>query len=159
MSYFSNDLADLFRRDLATLVREVEAFPSDEMLWQTARGINNAAGNLVLHLEGNLREYIGRQLGGIEYVRDRPLEFSSRGISRRELAERIAELIAAIPPVIASLSVQQMESPFPEVVLERALSTHAFLIHLLAHLNWHMGQLDYLRRVLTGEGAIQRAKL
>jgi len=152
-------LADLYRRDLTTLAREIEAFPSDEMLWQTAPGVTNSAGNLILHLEGNLREYIGRQLGGIEYVRNRPLEFSARGIGRRELAERVTSLIDAIPPVIRSLSAEQMESPFPEVVLEKALSTQAFLIHLLAHLNWHMGQLDYLRRVLTGEGAIQRAKL
>lgn len=156
---FSADLADLFRRDLMTLVRQVEAFPSDEMLWQTVPGVANAAGNLVLHLEGNLREYVGRQLGGVPYTRDRALEFSARDVARHDLARRIIEVAELVPSVIRSLTAEQLEAEYPQVVLERPLSVHAFLTHLYGHFNWHLGQIDYLRRVLTGDGAVVRAAL
>ena len=52
-----------------------------------------------------------------------------------------------------------MEREYPEVVLEKALSTHAFLIHLYGHLNWHLGKIDSLRRALSGGEAIERAGL
>ncbi len=113
----------------------------------------------MLHIEGNLREYIGRQLGQLQYSRDRPLEFTAKGIRREELVGRITELSRLIPSVIRSLSPETMEMEYPEVVLEKALSTRAFLIHLYGHLNWHLGQLDYLRRTLSGEGAIARIGL
>jgi hypothetical protein len=152
-------LADLFRRDLSRWIQQIEAFPSDEMLWRTPPGIANSAGNLVLHIEGNLREYIGRQLGELGYNRNRPLEFTAKGNQREDLVGRLEEVRLLIPPVIASLSWEGMEKEYPEVVLGKALSTHAFLIHLYGHLNWHLGQVDHLRRTLSGDGAIQRAGL
>lgn len=152
-------LALLFRRDLTRLMQQIDAYPDDEMLWRTCPGITNSAGNLVLHLEGNLREYVGRQLGGVEYRRQRELEFKSKNLSRDELVARIAELRNLIPALVAALSSEQLQSEYPEVVLEEPLSTHAFLIHLHGHLNWHLGQVDYLRRVLSGSGAIPLAGL
>ena len=152
-------LADLFRRDLSRWIQQIEAFPSDEMLWRTPPGIANPAGNLVLHIEGNLREYIGRQLGEIGYDRNRPLEFTAKGNQREDLVGRLEELRRLIPQVIASLSVEGMEKEYPEVVLEKPLATHAFLIHLYGHLNWHLGQVDYLRRTLSGDRPAARAGL
>jgi hypothetical protein len=153
-----NDLASLFRRDLTRLSQQIEAFPNDETLWQSLPGVTNSAGNLALHIEGNLREYVGRQLGKLPYNRTRDLEFSSRGISKSELDGRIAELGRSIPSVIEGLLPEQMKMDYPEVVLEVALSTEAFLIHLHGHLNWHLGQIDYLRRILIGDGAIKQAR-
>lgn len=155
----TSELALLFRRDLTRLSQQVEAFPSDEALWQTLPGVTNAAGNLALHLEGNLREYIGRQLGKVPYERNRELEFSAKGMSRRELGTRMAELRRSIPEVIGHLSSEQLDTEYPKVVLETATSTRQLLIHLYGHLNWHLGQIDYLRRVLTGNGAIKLAGL
>jgi hypothetical protein len=155
----AHDLAPLFRRDLTRLSQEIEAFPSDEALWQKLPGVTNAAGNLTLHIEGNLREYVGRQLGNLAYARTRELEFSLRGIRRDELGIRIAELRQLIPSVIGRLSPEQMDTEYPEAVLGVAIPTRQFLIHLLGHLNWHLGQIDYLRRVLTGDGAIKLAGL
>jgi hypothetical protein len=155
----TNDLAPLFRRDLTRLSQQIEAFPNDEALWQTLPGVMNAAGNLALHIEGNLREYVGRQLGKLPYNRNRELEFSLRGISRHELGTRIAELRRSIPSVIEELSSEQLRMEYPEVVLEVAISTREFLIHLYGHLNWHLGQIDCLRRVLIGDGAIKQAGL
>ena len=145
----ANELASLFRRDLARLSTQIEAFPNNDALWQTVPGVLNAAGNLALHLEGNLREFVGRQLGNLPYSRNRELEFSAKGLSKDELSVRLAELRESIPTVIAGLSEQQMEREYPEVVLEARMTTREFLIHLYGHLNWHLGQVDYLRRMLN----------
>lgn len=151
---FSDELARQFRKDLLRLQQQIRAFPDDAALWQVLPGVRNSAGNLILHLEGNLREYVGRQLGDISYSRNRPLEFSASGLSRSELGTRLMQLADRIPPVIEGLSPEQMARQYPEVVLAGPLSTGEFLIHLYGHLNWHFGQLDYLRRILTGQGAL-----
>jgi hypothetical protein len=147
----AKDLAALFRRDLSRLMQQIEAFPNDETLWQTLPGVSNSAGNLALHLEGNLREYIGRQLGHVPYSRERSLEFSSKGIRKEELSIRLAELRRVIPPIIEGLSSQQMEMEYPEVVLDTAMSTQQFLMHLYGHLNWHLGQIYYLRCAIAAD--------
>jgi hypothetical protein len=148
----ASDLAFLFSRDLTRLGKQIEGFPSDETLWEPLPGVLNPAGNLVLHIEGNLREFVGRQLGQLAYKRNRELEFSSRGMSRHEIGARMAELRESIPAVIRDLSEEQMEMEYPEVVLEVATTTRQFLIHLYGHLNWHLGQIDYLRRILAARG-------
>jgi Protein of unknown function (DUF664) len=150
----TSDLAHLFRRDLEKLKQQVEAFPNDELLWQTLPGVTNPAGNLALHIEGNLREYVGRHLGKQPYRRNRELEFSAKGMPRHELGTRIAELGRSIPDVIEQLSSGQMEIEYPEIVLQTATSTKQLLIHLYGHLNWHLGQIDYLRRLLISSEPI-----
>ena len=148
----ATELAELFARDLGRLRREIESFTADAALWQALPGIANAAGNLALHLEGNLREYIGRQLGGIAYVRARPLEFSTKDLPRSELAARIAALEASIPGVVASLSPEALEARFPEDVLGEPLPARHFLMHLYGHLTYHLGQINYLRRIADQPG-------
>ena len=150
----TSDLASLFSLDLTRLEKQIEAFPNDQALWQALPGVINPAGNLALHIEGNLREYVGRQLGKLSYNRNRELEFSLRGMSRYEVGTRIAELRQSIPPVIQELSSEQMEMEYPEVVLKVATTTQEFLIHLYGHLNWHLGQVDYLRRILIADGSM-----
>ena len=152
-------LAEIFGRDLLRLIQQIRAFPDEGMIWRTVPGITNSAGNLALHVEGNLREYVGRQLGASEFQRNREAEFTARRVPREELVSRIEELRNSIPRIIASLSSVRMDSEYPEVVLEKALSIGAFLIHLHGHLNWHLGQIDYLRRTLSGNGAIKGAGL
>jgi hypothetical protein len=153
------ELAALFRRDLRRLAQEIEHFPDDAALWNTAPGVRNSAGNLALHLEGNLREYIGRQLGGVDYSRNRRQEFSAAGPTRVEMKGRMEALAASIPEVIAGLSGADWENVYPEQVLGLPLSTAQFLIHLHGHFNYHLGQIDYLRRVLTQGGAVDFAPL
>jgi hypothetical protein len=156
---FATDLATLFTRDIIRLRQELEAYPDTASLWITGPGVTNAAGTLALHLEGNLREYIGRQLGGIDYTRDRPAEFSTRGVAKADLLARIDAVVTAIPAVVAGLSESALDAPYPEAVLGRTWSTRQFLIHLNGHLNYHLGQIDYLRRLTTGAGAIQLAQV
>lgn len=155
----SHELAALVARDIERLIQELQAFPDTASVWKTAPGVTNAAGTLALHLEGNLREYIGRQLGQIAFTRDRALEFSTRGVDRDELVRRLGAVKQQIPPVIRGLSDAQMDAIYPEDVLKKPITTRQFLIHLEAHLNYHLGQIDYLRRVATGKGAIELAPL
>jgi hypothetical protein len=143
----ASELAELFARDLRRLKQELEVVP-DEDLWRRLPGISNSAGNLVLHLEGNLREYIGRQLGSVPFERDREQEFGRSGVAGAELSARVAALEELIPPILRGLNASQMRSPYPEEVFGAALSTGQFLVHLHGHFNYHLGQIDYLRRIL-----------
>jgi hypothetical protein len=152
-------LAALYRRDLSRLLQQIEAIPDDAVLWQTHPAVTNSSGNLALHIEGNLREFVGRQLGGVSYSRKRDLEFSSKGVSKQELESRLAELKALVPSIIEKLSVEQLETQYSQIVFERATSTQELLISLYGHLNWHMGQIDYLRRILTNGKAVKAAGL
>jgi len=145
----THELAALFRRDLAKFAKQIKSFPTDELLWQTLLGVINPAGNLALHIEGNLREFVGRQLGGIPYQRNRDLEFSAKEGTRADLSARLAKLSESIPAVIEARNADQLEKEYPRVVLDRPMSIGEFLIHLYGHLNWHLGQVDYLRRLLT----------
>jgi hypothetical protein len=155
----ASELAALFTRDLARLIQELQAFPDTASVWTTAPGVTNAAGTLALHLEGGLRHFIGMHLGKIEYKRDRPLEFSARGVEQAELIARLEAVKQMVPRVIAGLSAAQLDADFPEVVLDRPLPTRQWLIHLNGHLNYHLGQVDYLRRISTGKGAIELSGL
>jgi len=155
----AQELAVLYTRDLARLVQEISAFPDTATLWQTRAGITNSAGNLALHLEGNLREFIGRLLGKHHYQRDRPREFSDSGIEQRDLVARLSAVRDEIPLVVANLSAEELAAVYPQAHGGVTLSTRQMLIHLDGHLSYHLGQIDYLRRVLTGDGAISLAEL
>lgn len=145
----AHELAELFRRDITRLVQELQAFPDAEILWRTLPGITNSAGNLALHLEGNLREYIGRQLGGVNYQRVRDVEFTATGLSVDDLVQRISAVKDLAPDIIATLSRSDLEAMYPEKVWGEALSVYQFVVHLHGHLNYHLGQINYLRRILN----------
>ena len=155
----STELAALFARDLTRLVQQLQAFPDDQSLWRTAPGVTNSAGNLALHLEGNLREFVGRQLGQIPFTRERPMEFSGKDVPADELARRIEQVRDVVTQVVASLPASALDLTYPENVLGLALTSRQFLMHLYGHLNYHLGQIDYLRRVTTAAGAIPLAGL
>ncbi len=159
MMSIPEELAALFRRDLTRLVQELAAFPDDATLWKTLPGIANSAGNLTLHLEGNLREFIGRQLGGVAYQRQRPLEFSDSGFTAAELSSRIEAVRDLVPAIIAALSPEQCAATFPENVYGMPLSTGQFVLSLYGHLSYHLGQIDYLRRILSAGSAVPFAGL
>src|SRR5258705_7559423 len=113
----ANELSELFRRDITRLLQELKAFPDQQTLWRTLPGISNAAGNLVLHLEGNLREYIGRQLGGVPYFRRREVEFTLSGLPVGDLLQRVEVVKKMIPDIISCLSPSVLEAIYPEEVL------------------------------------------
>ncbi len=148
----SQEIAAIFVRDIAKLRQEIEAFgEARDQLWAAPPGVPNSAGNLALHLEGNLREFIGRQLGAIAYVRTRPLEFSTKDLPVADIVARIAAVEKSIPPVVASLTAETLDAIHPENVLGEPITTRRFLVHLHGHLTYHLGQINYLRRLLSGK--------
>lgn len=150
MSGLIPSLAALFARDLAALRREVEAYPDDEHPWREVPGLTNAGGTLVLHLAGNLQHYIGAVLGQSGYVRDRPAEFSRRGVPRRELTAELDRAARAVADTLERLNPARLQEPFPEPLANHRFITADLLIHLAVHLGYHLGQVDYHRRAVTG---------
>jgi hypothetical protein len=155
----AQEITQLFRRDLTRLLQELEAFPDDDTLWRTLPGVGNSAGNLALHLEGNLREFVGRQLGNAPYQRHRNEEFAARGLPKAAVIERLSNVRNLIPPIVARLSPEALDAAFPEQVYGAPISTRQLLLSLHAHLNYHLGQIDYLRRILTNGGAVAFVQL
>lgn len=154
MSSTSQELAALFRRDIGKLRNEIASFPEGDSVWRILPGVVNPAASLALHVEGNLREYIGRQLGHVPYERKRALEFSARNVPIRTILSRIAEVEHLIPEVIESLSDLHLNEEYPEVVLESAMTVRHLLIHLHGHLMYHIGQINYIRRLLDPGSAL-----
>lgn len=146
----TDDLVKLFDRELDKLIAELELFQSEAALWAGAAGVSNAAGNLALHIVGNLNQYIGVRLGGTDYLRDRSAEFGSRDIPRHELIARVSATKTMLETVLVRLDAAQLEEIYPEEVLGYAMTTRYLLIHLYGHLNYHLGQVNYLRRVQHG---------
>jgi uncharacterized damage-inducible protein DinB len=136
-------------RDLRSLDDQIAAYPDDKSLWQVAPGISNSAGNLALHLVGNLRHFFGATLGGSGYVRDRPAEFAARGVSRDELRTRVQETINEVDASLEKIDADTLASAYPLPIGERSVRTAEFLVHLAVHLTYHLGQIDYHRRLLT----------
>lgn len=145
-------IALVMTRELKALRREVESYPSDEKLWETAPGITNPGGNLVLHLAGNIQYFVGAVLGGTGYKRYRDAEFGSRDLAKAELLREVDGAIAAVEAGIAKVSDADLKKPFPEAVGGVTPTTGAFLAHLAVHLGYHLGQVDYHRRIISREG-------
>lgn len=127
---------------------EIGAYQNEENLWKTDKNISNSAGNLCLHLIGNLNHFIGTHLGNTGYVRQRELEFSLKDIPKTELIEKIEATTTMVDSVLNQLPEAEMEKEYPLVVFEDKMTTGYFLIHLLSHLDYHLGQINYHRRLL-----------
>lgn len=141
-------LKALYIRDLAKLKQELELYTNEENIWRTDKNILNSAGNLCLHLVGNLNTYIGAELGNTGYVRNRPEEFSLKNIPREELISKIDGTIEVLEAVVGSLTEDQLKSEYPRGVSDGKESTEYFLVHLAMHLSYHLGQVNYHRRLL-----------
>ena len=141
-------LKSLFGRDLNKLKVEIESYETENQLWIIDKNISNSAGNLCLHLIGNLNNFIGAQLGKTGYVRNRPLEFSAKDIPRTELISNISQTIFMVNNTLDSLTEADLESIYPQIVFEKEMTTGFFLIHLSTHLAYHLGQINYHRRLI-----------
>jgi uncharacterized damage-inducible protein DinB len=146
---FVQHLVTLFNRDLTRLQQEMEAYPDDAIRWITAPGIANSGGNLCLHLLGNLQHYIGYQLGGYAYTRNRPEEFSQKNVPLENITSLISRTRQVVTDTLTALPVEKLSEIYPEKVLENEMQTDYFLLHLLAHLDYHLGQINYHRRLLS----------
>ncbi|WP_306590258.1 DinB family protein [Geothrix sp. 21YS21S-4] len=151
MTPLAADLLLLFRRDLQCLLREVALFPDDASLWRTLPGIANSAGNVALHVAGNLQHFMGAVLGGTGYVREREREFAQREGRREDVAAELRGALAAVETGLAAVTEAGLAAPFPALLGGHRVPTGRFLLHLETHLAFHLGQVGYLRRALTGD--------
>ena len=138
----------LFERDLKKLNYEIEAYKTEKNIWQIEKNINNSAGNLCLHIIGNLNWFIGAQLGGTGYIRRRELEFSSTNIPRDNLLLEIDKTKSVLDNTLNKITASQLKLEYPILVFNKKTTTDYFLIHLTTHLAYHLGQINYHRRLI-----------
>jgi uncharacterized damage-inducible protein DinB len=142
-------LIKLFEKDLDKLSEEIKQYPDDSSLWVVKDGIKNSGGNLCLHLAGNLQHFIGAILGNSGYIRNRDAEFSLKNISKQKLVNEIENTKIAVKDALEQVSKKELEKEYPIRVFDDPVTTEYFLLHLLAHLSYHTGQINYHRRMTT----------
>jgi hypothetical protein len=148
MNSFLSSISNIILRDLDSLEREIALNPTTDSIWVVKGEVKNSAGNLALHLCGNLQHYIGAVLGQTGYVRDRPKEFSLKGISAKDLVLEIIRTKEAIRFTFPKIDPTTLEKEYPEKVFADPMTTEYFLIHLSTHLGYHLGQVNYHRRLV-----------
>lgn len=142
-----NYFAELYERDLLKLRDEIKNFKDEGNIWRATDGVTNSAGTLTLHLIGNLSFTIGAKIGNTGYVRDREREFSATGIAQAEMIADIENLIGIVKTSLNGITQQQLDAIYPlEMVGQK--STAWYLTFFYGHFTYHLGQINYLRRIL-----------
>jgi hypothetical protein len=148
---FSQDVRATLQRELRALRREIERYPDEASLWDVPPGVKNSTGTLALHLAGNLQHYLGARLAGTTYLRNRDAEFSRRNVTRAEILDELSAAATAIDAAFDHLPERALGETYPEQVAGVTCTTGEFLVHLAVHLGYHLGQIDYHRRIVTGD--------
>lgn len=143
-------LKALIHRDLEKLKLEISQYQDEASIWKVEKQISNSAGNLCLHLVGNLNHFIGKVLGGTDYVRNREAEFSLKDVPRAELVRLVETTIPVMDQSLDQVTPEQLAATYPIEVFGYPMTTEHFLIHLAMHLDYHLGQVNYHRRLLDG---------
>ncbi|MGE8379469.1 MAG: DUF1572 family protein [Sphingobacterium sp.] len=141
-------LKSLFYRDLNRLKTEIASYGQEENIWIVDHGIANSAGNLCLHLIGNLQTYIGAEIGKTGYIRNREAEFTLRDIPKSVLLDSIDNTISVVDLALDKLNQDDLAAIYPILVFEEKTTTEYLLVHLTTHLTYHLGQINYHRRLL-----------
>jgi len=141
-------LAQIYERDLNKLKEELSLYKNEGTIWEVKDGISNSAGNLALHLVGNLKHFIGAGLGKTDYIRNRDSEFTLKNIPRKDLLEDIDNTIGILKSAIGKLSDEDFSKDFPVEIQNKIQRTDYALFHLLSHLSYHLGQINYHRRLI-----------
>lgn len=144
----SEILKTLFNRDLNRLKSEIDSYQDENKIWHIEKSISNSTGNLCLHLIGNLNTYIGAQIGNTNYIRNRELEFSDKFVPKTTLITQIDATITVINNTLNQLTDEDLEQEHPYLVFDSKTSAAFLLLHLTTHLSYHLGQINYHRRLL-----------
>lgn len=143
-----NEFIRLFERDTEKLKLEINSYSKEENLWKVAHNITNSAGNLCLHLVGNMSHFVGKEIGGFDYIRDREFEFAGKDVPRSELVASIEKLQNIVIASLEGLDETMLQKDYPLEVFGYKMSYSFFLIHLFGHFSYHLGQVNYHRRLL-----------
>ncbi len=144
----NDEIASLYERDIHKLIEEINSFKNEENLWVTCGTIKNSSGNIALHIIGGLNYLIGAILSHTGYIRNRDQEFTIKGVEKQLIIKQLHELADTVNKALIQLTQEQIESPFPIFFDKENASNHYVLMQLLLHLNYHLGQINYLRRSL-----------
>ncbi len=142
-------LIEIFERDLNKLKDEISLYKDERSLWIVKKEISNSAGNLCLHLIGNLNLFVGAELGHTGYTRNRENEFAAKNMSAKVLINYIENTIEIVKHTLENLSAEDLEKDFPQQKHGKMVKTDFMLLHLLTHFNYHLGQINYHRRLIT----------
>ncbi len=141
-------LEKLFQRDLEKLKTEITSYKDEKKMWEVAGDVRNSAGNLCLHICGNLQHFIGALICNTGYVRKRELEFSRKNIPVKEMVAEIDKTLQIVQKTLNELKEENLKEKYPVNVFGYEMNTKFFLTHLTTHLNYHLGQINYHRRLL-----------
>lgn len=144
----TDTLISLFERDLNKLITEIELYKNEENIWRVEKNISNSAGNLALHLIGNLNTFIGKEIGKTNYVRNRELEFAQKSVPRKELIENINDTIKVVKDSLITVTNEELKKDYPILKFSEMTTTEYLLVHLATHLTYHLGQINYHRRLI-----------
>jgi hypothetical protein len=147
----TKDLNQLIQRDLSKLIKELKAYSDERNLWCIDQGINNSAGNLTLHLIGNVKQFFGLDLVGIAFERDRDSEFVPSLLTRDHLLQELEELKKILEQALVPMDPNKLGDQSIHSFLGHSMTVGYFLIHLYGHFNYHLGQINYHRRLLDKE--------
>lgn len=148
---FIEHIHHIMRRELRGLKSELLAYEDERDLWRSVPGLPNSAGTIALHVAGSLQHFVGSQLGKTGYVRDREAEFALRNLPVSQLVEEVDSTIAALEVSFRRLEEEAMDRPFPQQVAGVRPTVAEYLVHLVAHLAYHLGQIDYHRRCVSAD--------
>lgn len=142
-------LIEFFERELLKVKEEIGLYPNERDIWEIPPGIANSGGTLCLHLIGNLNHFIGATLGNSGYVRNRELEFSARNVPRAELIEQLDATVEVVGKTLQAFPESDFDKNFPLDKHGKEVTNAYMILHLLTHLNYHLGQINYHRRLIT----------
>lgn len=144
----SQSVSTILVRDLNKVIVELNAFGDAQNMWVVDGAINNSAGNLALHISGAVSHFIGAVLGKNGYVREREREFALKDVPRDEVIAKVRDAISIVTTVLPLIKEDQLDQPFPEKIGNQVLSIGFFLTSMVSHVNYHLGQINYHRRLI-----------
>ncbi|WP_282122675.1 DUF1572 family protein [Algibacter mikhailovii] len=143
-----NELISFFESDLNNLITEIELYKNEENIWRIEKSISNSAGNLTLHLIGNLHTFIGKEIGKTNYIRNRELEFTEKKVPRIELINGINTTLEMVKKSLLSITNEELKNDYPILKFSKVETNEYLLVHLIKHLTYHLGQINYHRRLI-----------
>lgn len=152
MTTLNSTLIQDFTRNFQTSAKKIHGLIdplTEEQIWTKPYPYGNSIGNLVLHLTGNLNFYLGAEIGGTGYVRNRPLEFAETSrIAKNELLDRFDEAIAIVAMVLQKQTENDWGKAYSAKGLEEIGDRLSMILQCAAHLYHHTGQMMYLVKEL-----------
>jgi uncharacterized damage-inducible protein DinB len=137
-------------QQMSKQIRECVEGLSEEQIWQRSGDNANSIGNLLLHLSGNIRQWIGHGVGGLADVREREKEFEARGgRSTKEVLDLFEKTVAEAINILAEMPLQRLtERTKPQ---NRDVAVLEAIYQVVGHLMLHAGQIIFATKQITGK--------